>query len=231
MRSTHDILVSHLNHNFKYDSHIPLPSDYIIEQDLPLMDIGKWINERIFDYDVFKQFHLVNNLKKDRYKNKRRQYIFVVGLHDHSLNNFKLEKLFRPKYQEGIIQTNRLQLIKDYFSLRNAVTLIAALKKENVHREVYLLKSSFTHLERHYRFLMSSHINKFKTSMCMPPENLEHHSGHAFVQYYPNEIIPGKLFLGDANHATQEYVVRNLKLTHIANITNCVPRAFEAEAS
>ena len=122
-----------------------------------------------------------------------------------------------------------MPLIKDYFSLRNAMMLIAALKKENVHREVYLVKSSFVQLEKNCRFLMSSHLNKFKNYTYMPPESLEHHSGHTFVQYYPSEILPGKLYLGDANHATQEYVVRNMKITHIANITNCVPRAFEAE--
>ena len=97
-RSTHDILISHLNHNFKYDSHVPLPSDFLIEEDLPIMDIGKWINDKIFGNELYRQFNLVNNLKKDRYKNKRRQFIFVIGLHDHSLLHFKLEKMFRQKY-------------------------------------------------------------------------------------------------------------------------------------
>jgi hypothetical protein len=47
------------------------------------------------------------------------------------------------------------------------------------------------------------------------------------VQHYPNNILRKRLYLGDANHATNEYVVRNLKITHIANITDCVPRMFE----
>ena len=48
-----------------------------------------------------------------------------------------------------------------------------------------------------------------------------------FVQYYPCSILKGRLYLGDANHATNKYVVRNMRITHIANITDVVPRVFE----
>ena len=36
-----------------------------------------------------------------------------------------------------------------------------------------------------------------------------------------------KLYLGDANHATSKYVVENLGITHIANITDSVPLTFK----
>lgn len=227
LRTTYDILRSHLNINFKFDSHVPVPADYVIEESLLLSSISEWITPKIFENETFKQFNMVNNAKKERYKAKRRNYIFIIATTGYSLNHFKMEKLFRPLYEQGVLQTNNIQKIKDYTALRNAMVLISALKKENVHREVYLLQESYLSFEKHYRFMLSSHLNKYKYYTMVPPKVLEHHSGHSFVQYYPSEIIPGKLFLGDANHATQEYVVRNLNLTHIANITDCVPRAFE----
>jgi len=51
-----------------------------------------------------------------------------------------------------------------------------------------------------------------------------------FVQYYPCSILKGRLYLGDANHATSRYVVKNMHITHIANITDVVPRTFEEDA-
>ena len=35
------------------------------------------------------------------------------------------------------------------------------------------------------------------------------------------------MYLGDANHATNWYVIKNLRITHIANITDCVENAFD----
>lgn len=35
------------------------------------------------------------------------------------------------------------------------------------------------------------------------------------------------MYLGDANHATNWYVIRNMRITHIANITNCVNNEFD----
>lgn len=48
-----------------------------------------------------------------------------------------------------------------------------------------------------------------------------------FKQYYPNEIIKDWIFLGDANHATSKYVIKNLEISHIANITDCLKNTFE----
>ena len=44
---------------------------------------------------------------------------------------------------------------------------------------------------------------------------------------YPNEILEDLLYLGDANHATSPHAMKNLKITHIANITDVIPNAFE----
>jgi len=60
--------------------------------------------------------------------------------------------------------------LEDYLSLKNAILLIAALKKERIHREVYLLDDSITQLEGKYKFLMSSHLKRFKKMFSMPGE-------------------------------------------------------------
>mmetsp|Transcript_20175 Transcript_20175/g.37610 ORF Transcript_20175/g.37610 Transcript_20175/m.37610 type:complete len:333 (+) Transcript_20175:116-1114(+) len=45
---------------------------------------------------------------------------------------------------------------------------------------------------------------------------------------YPNEIIPGKLYLGDRFQAESECVFHNLKITHVVNATEGVPNKFES---
>jgi dethiobiotin synthetase len=49
------------------------------------------------------------------------------------------------------------------------------------------------------------------------------------MQYYPCSILKGRLYLGDANHATSWYVIKNMRITHIGNITNCVKNEFDTE--
>ena len=134
--------------------------------------VSDWINPMIFENETFKQFNMVNSAKKERYKAKRRNYIFIIACSSYSLNHFKMEKLFRPLYEQGVLETNNLAKIKDYIALRNALVLISALKKENVHREVYLLQESYLQFEKQYRFMMSSHLNKFKFHCMIPPKVL-----------------------------------------------------------
>jgi len=62
------------------------------------------------------------------------------------------------------------KVLEDYLSLKNAILLIAALKKERIHREVYLLDSSMTNFEDKYKFMMSSHLKRFKKMISMPGE-------------------------------------------------------------
>jgi protein-tyrosine phosphatase len=45
---------------------------------------------------------------------------------------------------------------------------------------------------------------------------------------YPNEIIPGKLYLGDRFQAESESVFRDLKVTHVVNATEGVANKFES---
>lgn len=45
---------------------------------------------------------------------------------------------------------------------------------------------------------------------------------------YPNEIIPGKLYLGDRFQAECESVFQDLKITHVVNATEGVPNKFES---
>lgn len=44
---------------------------------------------------------------------------------------------------------------------------------------------------------------------------------------YPNEILPGKLYLGDQFDANDINVLRNLKITHVVNVTSEIPNYFE----
>jgi hypothetical protein len=67
---------------------------------------------------------------------------------------------------------------------------------------------------------------------CLEPsvQNLIE-TGMKFYQYYPCQILKNKLYLGDANHACSKYVIKNLGITHIANITDCVPCTFQDEVN
>ena len=55
------------------------------------------------------------------------------------------------------------------------------------------------------------------------------HNSLKFMQFYPCSILRGRLYLGDANHATSWYVLKNLRITHVANITNSVANEFDTD--
>ena len=40
------------------------------------------------------------------------------------------------------------------------------------------------------------------------------------AESYPNEIFPGRLFLGDYHHASDAHVIETLGITHIVNISD-----------
>jgi hypothetical protein len=44
----------------------------------------------------------------------------------------------------------------------------------------------------------------------------------------PNEIIKGRLYLGNEKQARSEGVINALKITHIVNATKTIPNAFES---
>jgi hypothetical protein len=46
---------------------------------------------------------------------------------------------------------------------------------------------------------------------------------------YPNEILSGKLYLGDQFDAKDMNVIKNLKITHVVNVTSEIPNYFEKD--
>ena len=40
------------------------------------------------------------------------------------------------------------------------------------------------------------------------------------AESYPNEIFPGRLYLGDWHHASDAHIIETLGITHILNITD-----------
>ena len=55
-----------------------------------------------------------------------------------------------------------------------------------------------------------------------------YNTSQSYRQLYPNEILENLLFLGDANHASSKFVISNLKITHVANITDTIENVFES---
>jgi len=140
MRSMYDILRSHINYNFKHDHHIPLPFDYVVKNGLSMHDCIDWIPNVLFKDEQLKEHNVISDAKLKTFKARKRMYVFVIASHTQNISSFNLGKLFRPLYAEGVIGTGRLSKVKDYLSLRNAILLTEALKKERVHREVYLVR-------------------------------------------------------------------------------------------
>ena len=48
---------------------------------------------------------------------------------------------------------------------------------------------------------------------------------------YPSEILLRKLYLGDQFDAQDIYVMKNLKITHVINVTSEMPNFFEKEGN
>ena len=158
--------------------------------------------------ETFLSLKLVNDLTKKKFENRRRMYVFIIATNDFSLNDFQIEKLWEAEYRNQILQSKNERQITDFASLCNALLLMNALKGERIHREVYLINESMKYMQSKYQFLMSSNIEDFKHVPL--PSFLEHHTSLKFPQYYPCEILKGRLYLGDANHAMNKYVMQNM---------------------
>ena len=87
------------------------------------------------------EMHLVNESQKGIFKNRKRMFIYIVATNSHNVDYFNPEEMFQESYVNDILatKTKKLGKVKDYISLRNAILLIHALKKERIHREVYLV--------------------------------------------------------------------------------------------
>lgn len=229
MRSVYQILRGHLNFNRLNNTLIPLPFDWIVKNNLSIEDYQKWIPEVLFKDENLRKVNLINDKKVEAFKKLKRRMIFVVASHTKSIEQFKIQKMFRLKYGRDVLKVKDINQMKDYMALRNAVLLIEALKRQqNCYREVYLIRDGQRAIEHCYSYLCKSKFDRFKLRTIKPPkEGLEFHSGHMFTQYYPCSILKGRLYLGDANHAQQWYALKNMRITHIANITDTVSNCFD----
>jgi hypothetical protein len=95
---------------------------------------------------------------------------------------------------------------QDLLSLRNAFLLYNALKKERL-REIDICIDGFDKIRKHYEhFCLQNNeliVERPKIADC-----------------YPNEIFPGRLWLGDWHHAKDAHCIDTLKITHILNISD-----------
>ena len=197
-----------MNFNLKFDHNIPLPFDYLDEKNLKLKDYKEWIPNVLMKDETFLSLKLVNELTKKKFDSRRRMYIFVIATNDYVISDFQLAKMWDPEYREQIIKSDNEPLITDFVSLCNALLFMHHLKSERIFREVYLVGDAMKQLEAKYQFLMSSNIEDFKHIPL--PSCLEYHTSMTFQQFYPSEILKGILYLGDANHATNKYVMQNM---------------------
>ena len=140
MRPTHLILRSHINFDLQNNSNLPLPSDLVMN----LHDFSS-----IFENELLRKYELVNSKKIEKFKNKRRLYVFIVASENSDVDL-------------GSMNSSSDDDDADRLSIKKALALIAQLKKERVFREVYLLRESHRSFENRYKFLMSSHIARFE---------------------------------------------------------------------
>jgi hypothetical protein len=82
-----------------------------------------------------------------------------------------------------------------------------------------------THLDRSTRTIANSrHRSSTQESKLIYEDN---HIFSFVASNYPSEILEGRLYLGDANHAQDKTILQNLKVTHILNVSNNIPCYFE----
>jgi len=142
MRSMYNYLRGHVDYNFHQDSNIPLPCDYLLENDLSLHNLYEWLPTILEDDPKLERFNVINATKLKEFKQIRRKYVFIIAAQVKSIDQFKIEKIFRPRYAEGAISANSKDRLQDLMALRNAILLIDTLKKNNCYRNVFLLRDS-----------------------------------------------------------------------------------------
>jgi hypothetical protein len=107
MRSMYYHLRGHLDYNFKQDSNIPLPVDYMLENKLSMKDVYTWLPKILERDPQLKHFNIINDQKLKAFSQIRRKYVFIIAAHQKNIDSFKIEKLFRPTYGEGVIALNK----------------------------------------------------------------------------------------------------------------------------
>jgi protein-tyrosine phosphatase len=102
---------------------------------------------------------------------------------------------------------------QDILATRNSILLYKALKKDKT-REVFICRNSFNAIESKFPFMC-----RFDgSSLYQDPLK---------TNGYPSEILDRRLYLGDKTHAQNSIVLHNLGITHILNVTDCIPNKFE----
>lgn len=102
---------------------------------------------------------------------------------------------------------------EDILATRNALLLYKALRNDKT-REVYISRNSFNAIEGKYPFMC-----KFAgSSLYLSPKK---------TNGYPSEILDRRLYLGDQTHAKNKTIIHNLGITHILNVSDCIPNEFE----
>ena len=177
-RCLYDQMKSHVNYNFKSDHTVSFPSDYILENNLDVYKFADWVPNLLMKDEMLKSMDLVTDAQQTVFKNRKRMFIYIIASNSHNVDYFKIEKMFLEKYANDVFssKTKKIGKVKDYISLRYAVLLIHALKKERIHREVYLVHDCQRQLEHKYKFLMDSHINKFVNRYDVPTPHQYHTS-------------------------------------------------------
>lgn len=102
--------------------------------------------------------------------------------------------------------------INDQVSLRNAILMQNILVKER-NRNCYLSKTSMQLVGDKYKFMC-----KFKNAAggSLPECSI-----------YPTEIFEDCLYLSNAKVAKNDGVLQTLGITHILNVSDCIPNYFE----
>jgi protein-tyrosine phosphatase len=163
-----------------------------------------------FDPEKIDKF-LILREDKEAFNKRKRSMCFIVAhqnstsrIFPHLADLFDLAKIKELKTKFSS---------QDILATRNSILLYKALKKDKT-REVYICRNSFNAIESKFPFMC-----RFDgSSLYQDPLK---------TNGYPSEILDRRLYLGDKSHAQSSIVLHNLGITHILNVTNCVPNKFE----
>eukprot|EP00350_Pseudokeronopsis_sp_OXSARD2_P001892 CAMPEP_0170547316 /NCGR_PEP_ID=MMETSP0211-20121228/5694_1 /TAXON_ID=311385 /ORGANISM="Pseudokeronopsis sp., Strain OXSARD2" /LENGTH=149 /DNA_ID=CAMNT_0010852279 /DNA_START=409 /DNA_END=858 /DNA_ORIENTATION=+ len=131
-----------------------------------------------------------------------------------------LQMMFNEKHLSNMSKSplfNSKTSQQDILSLRNALVMLRAFKKERI-REVQLLINGLNVFAQKYPYLC-----KFKTTALYLKPKL--------AKTYPNEILESRLYLGDQFHAQDRQIMKDLKITHILNVSDMIPNHFAESRS
>ena len=78
-----EFLTSHVNHNFKNDTSIPVCFDNFsldpIDKNEPKPLSLKLIEDQVLNNEKYKELQLINDAKINKFNSRRRWYIFIIA--------------------------------------------------------------------------------------------------------------------------------------------------------